>query len=44
MLSKLVRGVALLFFVAMIAAYAYSPDKGDPAQPQTERKVSRLYS
>lgn len=44
MLSKFVRGIALLFFVAMIAAYAYSPDKGDPAQPQNERKVSRLYS
>lgn len=44
MLGKLARIMAVLFFVAMIAAYAFTPGKSAPAQPQGERQVEYLFA
>lgn len=44
MLGKLARVVAVLFFVAMLAAYAFTPGRSAPAQPQGDRQVEYMFA
>ncbi len=44
MFGKMARGAFLLILAVMIVAWAVSVSKSNPAAPQDDRAVGRMYS